>query len=430
MPAEPARQPIHIPKDAYADVNFIRALCVCSDWRTAREVNEQMARLAPERTHLTGEQEANRDRLDFATYAKLLEKRSRGEDGREQEYHLTDSGAAVCRERTDGNLTDRGIELLTDAVLNYSTANEARAAAQYQGHGSRPFLLLLRLLHEASQSPERASVLAKGIPKKPLSDVVCSLWTEAEDEISAAVERMIAWAQDNAVYDAEREAFVRSRYDLALDEYNPKVTNNPARLCEWLAKLGLVTVGASGTTFAWNSNHAREAREVTSVFGISERARAYLERLGITGPSLVERGEIARRYGSGEESNEHKLIKKLLISFADDPAVIGEPLTLVQEEFFFPTNDRADLIMRDSAGRFVTIEVEVDVGPGYVAGTLQAAKYREMFAILKRVPREEIRTMLVAFTVAPQQRTLANEYDIEVHEVDASLRDLAESVHD
>ena len=116
-------------------------------------------------------------------------------------------------------------------------------------------------------------------------------------------------------------------------------------------------------------------------------------------------------YHGGGEGDLHRRLKEAV---AEDPETyLGEPMALVQLEFPFPTNDRADIVLEDSEGHLVAVEVEVDVGPTDTPGLLQAAKYRIMLAILLRLPEDAVRGVLVARNLDPAMRQRADRYGIE-----------------
>jgi hypothetical protein len=120
-------------------------------------------------------------------------------------------------------------------------------------------------------------------------------------------------------------------------------------------------------------------------------------------------------YRSHEEGYEHRTLKEAIA--ADPRKHLGEPLTLVQIEYPFPTNDRADVLFFDKDERFVVVEVEVDVGPRDLPGLLQALKYKHMLAVISGVPAEKVRGMLVARSIAPAMKERARDYDVECKEV-------------
>ena len=122
-----------------------------------------------------------------------------------------------------------------------------------------------------------------------------------------------------------------------------------------------------------------------------------------------------RRGGTGE-GPEHLALKERV---AKDPAkVLGEPgLRHIETEYEFITNDRADLILGDRDGRYVGVEVEVDVAAGDICGVLQAVKYKHMYAVVCNRPYEEVRAFLVAHSIAPSVRSLCETYGVEWFEV-------------
>jgi hypothetical protein len=121
------------------------------------------------------------------------------------------------------------------------------------------------------------------------------------------------------------------------------------------------------------------------------------------------------KYQSHEEGYAHRTLKESIA--ADPQKYLGETLTLVQMEYPFPTNDRADVLFFDRSERFVVVEVEVDVGPNELPGLLQALKYKHMLALISGVRAENVRGMLVARSIAPAMKERALDYDIEFKEV-------------
>lgn len=120
-------------------------------------------------------------------------------------------------------------------------------------------------------------------------------------------------------------------------------------------------------------------------------------------------------YTSHEEGYAHRTLKEAI---AENPRRhLGEALTLVQVEYPFPTNDRADVLFFDQAGRFVVVEVEVDVGPRDFPGLLQALKYKHMLAMITSVPAAKVRGMLVARSIASAMKERARDYEVEFKEV-------------
>ena len=122
-----------------------------------------------------------------------------------------------------------------------------------------------------------------------------------------------------------------------------------------------------------------------------------------------------RTYRQGEEGVLHQKLKRAVADSAEEH--LGEPLRLIQMEYQFPTNDRADILFADSQNRLVAVEVEVDVGPLDVSGLLQAVKYKHMLAVLYRLRPTDVRGMLVARTVHGVMKDRAQRYGIAVREI-------------
>ncbi|MCG2710905.1 MAG: hypothetical protein L6416_01010 [Candidatus Omnitrophica bacterium] len=53
-----------------------------------------------------------------------------------------------------------------------------------------------------------------------------------------------------------------------------------------------------------------------------------------------------------------------------------EGLITIGKEYPFPTNDRADIVLKDKYGRIIGVEIEVEVNDDENAGPIQAIKYR------------------------------------------------------
>jgi hypothetical protein len=126
-------------------------------------------------------------------------------------------------------------------------------------------------------------------------------------------------------------------------------------------------------------------------------------------------GQAHRRYQQREEGILHQELKRAV---ADRPQeYLGEALRLIEVEYQFPTNDRADILFADSQNRLVAVEIEVDVGPLDVPGLLQAVKYKHMLAVLYRLRPTDVRGILVARTIHSVMKDRAQRYGIEAREV-------------
>ena len=120
-------------------------------------------------------------------------------------------------------------------------------------------------------------------------------------------------------------------------------------------------------------------------------------------------------YRSRQEGQQHRTLKETVA--ANPEKYLGEELKLIQIEFPFPTNDRADILFVDRAGRYFVVEIEVDVGPRDLPGLLQAVKYKHMLAVIHGLPPEAVRSALVARKIDSAIRDRANNRDIICIEV-------------
>ena len=120
-------------------------------------------------------------------------------------------------------------------------------------------------------------------------------------------------------------------------------------------------------------------------------------------------------YRGREEGPIHRGLK---MAISQDPLRhLGERLTLIQVEYPFPTNDRADVLFLDEKKRFYVVEVEIDVGPHDLPGLLQAVKYKHMLAVIHGLSADAVRGVLVARNIDPAIELRANLYDIECKRV-------------
>lgn len=94
--------------------------------------------------------------------------------------------------------------------------------------------------------------------------------------------------------------------------------------------------------------------------------------------------------GGGGESEQHRNLKE---SLANNPSLFGEGLELVAIEYTFQSNDRVDILLKDTAGIPVTIEVETNQP---ASGIWQAVKYKHLAAVEYGIPCEQVRSILAA----------------------------------
>jgi RecB family endonuclease NucS len=102
-------------------------------------------------------------------------------------------------------------------------------------------------------------------------------------------------------------------------------------------------------------------------------------------------------------------LQRLLAERVD---VLGEGMELIRREY--PTAvGPVDLLCRDPDGTVVAVEIK---RRGEIAGVEQLTRYLDFLSRESRF--ERIRGMLVAQSVTPQARTLAEDRDITWHEID------------
>ena len=115
--------------------------------------------------------------------------------------------------------------------------------------------------------------------------------------------------------------------------------------------------------------------------------------------------------GGGGEGQEHYELKTYL---ANNPSLFGEGLELVAIEYTFQSNDRVDILLKDTAGIPVTIEVETDQP---ASGIWQAVKYKHLAAVEYGIPCEKVRSILAAPKIPDAVRQECKRLGIEPIEV-------------
>ncbi|NQS97103.1 MAG: hypothetical protein HQ591_01480 [candidate division Zixibacteria bacterium] len=117
-----------------------------------------------------------------------------------------------------------------------------------------------------------------------------------------------------------------------------------------------------------------------------------------------------RKYISREEGEEHKSIKRFTIENANE--IFGDGAVFYQEEYYFASADRANLVFSLPNGKYFTIEVEVNVGKNDIVGLLQAIKYKYMFAIQEGLNNEQVMGMLIAEKIHKNMKSKCAKYGI------------------
>ena len=156
--------------------------------------------------------------------------------------------------------------------------------------------------------------------------------------------------------------------------------------------------------------------EFTSLVEIFRRSIEIKQNLGSTNPSSHTGG-----FG-GEESDAHKSLKQYV---ADNPeSVFSEKgISTLQVEYPFPTMDRADILLTDSYGRIIGVEIEVNVNDGQFEGLLQAIKYRYMGELMTSRKPGDSRAVLIAYSISQNMKKLCSDYNITFIEVEKSTVD-------
>ena len=122
--------------------------------------------------------------------------------------------------------------------------------------------------------------------------------------------------------------------------------------------------------------------------------------------------------GGGGEGHTHKALKEYL---ANNPSQLGANLKLVQTEYIFISNDRVDILLKDSSGKPITVEVKREILPGSESEVLQAVKYKHLAADKYKLPCEQVRSILVAPEIPDDVKAKCRALGIETREVTVPL---------
>lgn len=114
----------------------------------------------------------------------------------------------------------------------------------------------------------------------------------------------------------------------------------------------------------------------------------------------------------GGEGEKHRTLKTYL---ANHPTLFGEGLELVRTEYTFQSNDRVDILFKDTVGTPVTVEVETDQP---ASGIWQAVKYKHLAAVEYGIPCEQVRSILAAPRIPDDVKQECERLGIEPVEVD------------
>ena len=98
-------------------------------------------------------------------------------------------------------------------------------------------------------------------------------------------------------------------------------------------------------------------------------------------------------WGGGGEGEAHLRLKEYL---AANPYIIEPGARLLAVEYLFSSNDRVDLLLEDSRGIPIAIEVESYICQGDFIGIWQAVKYKHLLAVERGLGCNQVRGMVVA----------------------------------
>ena len=120
--------------------------------------------------------------------------------------------------------------------------------------------------------------------------------------------------------------------------------------------------------------------------------------------------------GGGGESPQHRKLKHNL---ADNPSPFGEGLKLDKIEYIFGSGDKVDILLKDSSGNPVTVEVETGFssGAGRYVGVWQAVKYQHLAAMEYNLACGQVRSILAAPEIPDDVKAECKKLDIEPIEV-------------
>jgi len=130
---------------------------------------------------------------------------------------------------------------------------------------------------------------------------------------------------------------------------------------------------------------------------------------------VTKRGKIKTKV-TKYESKEHRELKHYV---AENPSAVlkEDGLLTIGIEYLFPTNDRADIVLKDKWGRIIGVEIELIVSDGDSAGPLQSVKYRRMLEwVFDRHPGDS-RSFLVANKISKKIKDKCTKYGIEFFEI-------------
>ena len=116
----------------------------------------------------------------------------------------------------------------------------------------------------------------------------------------------------------------------------------------------------------------------------------------------------------GGESLEHRKLKEHL---AVNPAQLGAGLRDARTEYSFKSGDKVDILLKDSSGNPVTVEVETHISAQSYVGVWQAVKYQHLAAVEYELPCERVRSILAAPRIPDDVKRECIRLGIEPREI-------------
>lgn len=124
-------------------------------------------------------------------------------------------------------------------------------------------------------------------------------------------------------------------------------------------------------------------------------------------------------HGGGAGGGEGEFHKRLKVYLAEHPSLLGEGFELEKVEHSFRSGDRVDILLKDSSGNPVTVEVEegFQQGPDRYFGARQAVIYKHLAADEYGLSCEEVCSILVAPEIPNDVKDKCRRLGIESKEV-------------
>ncbi len=123
--------------------------------------------------------------------------------------------------------------------------------------------------------------------------------------------------------------------------------------------------------------------------------------------------------GGGGEGKKHLILKDYL---ANNPSLLGQGLKLVGTEYKFKSGDASDILLEDSSGNPITVEVKPPISHGSDQEAWQAVKYKHLAAVEYGLSCEQVRSILAAPEIPDDVKEKCRELGIDPIEVSMPKR--------